>query len=33
MSAATPDDMPSDNEALDISFSQKIAVSSDDAPL
>jgi len=30
---ATPDDMPSDNETLDISFSQKIPVSSHDIAL
>jgi hypothetical protein len=30
---ATPDDMPSDNETLDISFSQKIPVSSHDVAL
>jgi hypothetical protein len=30
---ATPDDMPSDNEVLDISFSQKIPVSSYDIAL
>lgn len=30
---ATPDDMPSDDETLDISFSQKIPVSSYDVAL